>query len=658
MNRIFTIASLLTFIIGVGALALTAWLWFGDWPQQTKQIVDYERSARLNSGRTPDALIGDISARNTVSLNGQWQAVIDPMNKAQILGMAPRADVPLDSEDLAEFSFDNGLTLEVPGDWNTQDPRLVFYQGVVWHKRSFDYQPVPGELTYLYVAAANYAAWIYVNGQLIGMHEGGFTPFNFDITSALTPGENLLVIKVDNRMRHDDVPTQVTDWLNYGGLTRDVMLVQVPETFMRNASVELAPDGLHVTGSIEFKGPNPPATVDIAIPELAAQQTVAVKDNRAVFNIASTPERWSPEQPRLYRVEFRSDREFLFDDVGFRHIAVAGNKILLNGESIFLRGISIHEEAIGPKGRANGPADAEALLQVALDMGCNYVRLSHYPHNEAMVRAADRMGLMVWSEIPVYWAMDFDNTKTIEQARNQLSNMIERDQNRASVIIWSVGNETPITDARMNFFREIIGHVREQDPTRLVSAALVTGEEALLPFLTKNYLPATLGWVNDEWSFDVEDPLGELVDVVAINQYFGWYYSGLLGHLSPLSPHRARQIELNNMHRIRFNTGLGKPIIASEFGAGALLGKRAHDTDRYEVFTEEYQALVYRKQLAMLDLQPDVAGMSPWVLKDFRAPLRMYQGVQDYWNRKGLIADNGQRKLAFDVMRDYYQEKR
>jgi len=658
VHRVYTVVCTLAFIIGLGSLALTGWLWFGDWPQQAKQIVEYERSARENAGRTPDPLIEDIDARSTESLNGDWQAVIDPMDKAQLLGMAPRADGPLDAEDLAEFSFDNGLTLEVPGDWNTQDPRLVFYQGVVWYKRNFDHEPVAGEQTYLYVGAANYASWIYVNGKLIGMHEGGFTPFNFDITSALEPGENLLVIKVDNRMRYDDVPTPVTDWLNYGGLTRDVLLVQVPETFMRSVAVQLAPDGQHIEGSVEFQGPNAPATVDIAIPELAAQLSVEVKGGRVDFSIPAVPERWSPEQPKLYRVEFRTDREFLFDDVGFRHVAVNGAQILLNGEPIFLRGISLHEEAIGPKGRANGPAAAEALLQAALDLGCNYVRLSHYPHNEAIVRAADRMGLLVWSEIPVYWAMAFDDPATIAKAKDQLTSMINRDRNRASVIIWSVGNETPITEARMNFFRETIGHVRREDPTRLISAALVTGEEALKPFLLKYYLPAAFGFVRDEWSFDIDDPLGELVDVVAVNQYFGWYYSGFFGHISPLSPHRARQLVLDNMQRIRFNTGLGKPVIASEFGAGALLGKHATDDSSYEVFSEEYQALVYRKQLAMLDLQPELAGMSPWVLKDFRAPLRMYQGVQDYWNRKGLIADNGQRKLAFDVLRNYYKEKR
>jgi len=657
MHRVYALLSTIALIIGIGSLALTAWLWFGDWPQQTRQIVDFERSERENAGRAPDPLIENIGARNTVSLNGAWQAVIDPMDKAQIMGMAPRADGRLDDEDLAEFSFEGGLTLEVPSDWNTQDPRLVFYQGVVWYKRNFDYQPTEGEQTYLYVGAANYAAWIYVNGKLIGMHEGGFTPFNFDISDALTPGENLLVIKVDNRMRYDDVPTPVTDWLNYGGITRDVMLVQLPQTFLRSAAVQLAPDGQHIAGSLEFDGPNPPASVDIAIPELATQFSVEVKGGRADFSIAATPERWSPDNPKLYRVEFSTDREFLFDDVGFRHVSVQGTKILLNGEPVFLRGISIHEEAIGPKGRASSVEDAEALLQAALDMGCNYVRLSHYPHNEAIIRAADRMGLMVWSEIPVYWAMAFDDPATIAQAKSQLTAMISRDRNRASVIIWSVGNETPITEARMNFFKEIIGHVREKDSSRLISAALVTGEEALTPFLLKNYLPAAFGFVRDEWSFDIDDPLGKLVDVVAVNQYFGWYYSGALGHISPLSPHRARQLILDNMQRIRFNTGLGKPVIASEFGAGALLGKHATDASKYEVFTEEYQALVYRKQLAMLDLQPDLAGMSPWVLKDFRAPLRMYQGVQDYWNRKGLIADNGEHKLAFDVMREYYLTK-
>lgn len=656
MRKIWGAFALGALLIGMGSLALTGWIWFGNWPQQAKQLVDYERSARENAGRQPDPLIENVGARKHTSLNGIWQAVIDPMDMAGTLGVAPRADQPKDASDLAEFSFENGLTLNVPGDWNTQDPRLVFYQGVVWYKRSFTHQGVAGERNYLYFGAANYAAWIYLNGKLVGRHEGGFTPFNFDVTQQLKKGENLLVVKVDNRMRKDDVPTPVTDWLNYGGITRDVLLVAVPDTFMRSTALRLSPDGKQIEGTVIFDGPAPPPTARLRIPELQAEITAPVSKATARFQLDAVPERWAPEHPKLYRVEIAANAERLVDDIGFRQVAVRGTQILLNDTPVFLRGVSIHEEAFGPRGRAHGPDDALALLTTAKELGCNYVRLSHYPHDEATVRAADKLGLMVWGEIPVYWSIAFDNPATLSSARAQMSAMIHRDYNRASVMLWSAGNETPITEARMQFFRELIAHIRSEDPTRLVSAALVSGKEAVLPFLLNYFLPALAGIERDVWRFAINDPLGELLDVVSINEYFAWYDSGIIGHLTPVSPHYARELMLANMSRIRIDSGYNKPLMISEFGADATYGKHAPEED-YVVLSEEYQALVYRKQFEMLDKQPDLAGMSPWVMKDFQAPLRMYQGLQDYWNRKGLVTDRGEHKLAFNVLRDYYRQR-
>ena len=128
-----------------------------------------------------------------------------------------------------------------------------------------------------------------------------------------------------------------------------------------------------------------------------------------------------------------------------------GTDILLNGRPIFLRGICIHEEAPLRGGRAYSREDALTLLGWAKELGANFVRLAHYPHNEFMVREADRMGIMVWSEIPVYWTIQWENPATLENARNQLKEMIARDKNRAAVVIWSVANETPLSDARFRF---------------------------------------------------------------------------------------------------------------------------------------------------------------------------------------------------------------
>ena len=282
------------------------------------------------------------------------------------------------------------------------------------------------------------------------------------------------------------------------------------------------------------------------------------------------------------------------------------------------------------------------------------MRLAHYPHDEYMPQVADRLGLLVWGEIPVYWAVDFESPKTLTRARRQMSELIERDRNRASVILWSIGNETPEGEARNAFLQNLADHVREEDPTRLVTAALLTGADALQGFLLEGYLPAVAGLPVSHWVFDVQDPLAEIVDVPALNEYFGWYYSGGLAMLLPWSSHHMRKVMLDGMEGIEIRTPEGKPLIVSELGAGAKYGKHA-PREELAAYSEEYQALVYEKQLEMLARQPQVRGLSPWILKDFRAPLRMYQGVQDYWNRKGLISDAGEKKQAFFVLRDHYE---
>jgi len=644
------------FVIGLASLALTLYLWFGDWPREVREIVDHQRSMAANAGRAPEPLIGNVHARAPLVLNGSWQAAIDPHGVGELLGIAARAAEPRSPSDHAEFSFENGLRLEVPGDWNTQDPRLVFYRGIVWYKRSFDHVPKPGRRSFLRFGAANYRASVYLNGRLVGEHEGGFTPFNYEVSESLREGENLLVVAVDNRKGPDDVPTPRTDWLNYGGLTRDVLLVDVPEVFIRSWELRLAEgEPSRIEGRVALDGATTPTRVRVSIPEL--ERTIELESDAsgvAEFQLDAEPRRWSPEDPTLYRVEIETDRDAIHDEIGFRTVSVRGDEILLNGSPLFLRGVSIHEEALGG-GRAHGPDDAAGLLDLARELGANFVRLAHYPHDEHTVRLADRMGLLVWAEIPVYWNIDFANEVTQERAERQLSELIERDRNRASVVLWSIGNETPETEDRLRFMTALAAHVRTDDPSRLVAGALLTGESSLADFVLYAYLPALLGWERDEWVLRVRDPLAEVVDVPAINEYFGWYYSGAIGLLGPFSSHHARRVMLDNMDRIRIELPVRKPLVVSEFGAGAVAGRRAPE-GALAVFSEDYQALVYRRQLAMLSRQPGLAGISPWVLKDFRAPLRLYQGTQDYWNRKGLVSHEGREKLAFGVLRDHYAE--
>ena len=209
--------------------------------------------------------------------------------------------------------------------------------------------------------------------------------------------------------------------------------------------------------------------VKLSIPDLHIDQSAAVgEDGTAEILFSSErPRTWSPEHPRLYKVEFTAGDDHLADEIGFRTIEVQGDQILLNGKSIFLRGINITPRRLIAPGEPGPMTDANTLLGWAKELHCNFVRLAHYPHDERMTRAGDKLGIMVWSEIPVYWSIDWTNPHTLDVAKQQLHEMIRRDHNKASVILWSMSNETPISKERTAFIRKLVAQARQEDPTRL-----------------------------------------------------------------------------------------------------------------------------------------------------------------------------------------------
>ena len=438
------------------------------------------------------------------------------------------------------------------------------------------------------------------------------------MTGQLRPRGNSLVVMVNNTRRASALPAMNTDWWNYGGLTRSVRLVETPAAFIRSARLQCAKgDPRKLTVVVELDGARAPAPVRLTFRRLGKRVAFRTDaDGRGSFTFEAAPVLWSPEAPKLYEVTITSAKtRSTIGSVSGRSRR-SGWRFRLNGRPIFLRGISLHEEALGRGGRATSRADAEALLGLAKELGCNFVRLAHYPHNEEMIHAADRMGLLVWSELPVYWTIAWTDPGTLADARAQLAEEIARDANRASVILWSVGNETPVGEARTRFLRTLVADARAADPTRLLTAAL-------------EHHPA------GAHAERIDDPLGADLDVLGLNEYVGWY-DGLPEKCDTLT----------------WSAAYAKPIVVSEFGADAKAGLHA---DAHTRFSEEYQADLYRRQLAMLRKVPAVRGMSPWILVDFRSPRRPLPGVQDGWNRKGLVSNDGRKKQAFEVLRDAYR---
>ena len=577
--------------------------------------------------------VGNILGRQTTSLNGKWHYIVDVQEEGYYdYRMNPtrwgffRNAKPQKPEDLIEYDFDKAEEMEIPSDWNTRDERLFFYEGTVWFYKKFN-KPTPDpslkgggkRRTLLYFGAVNYDAHVYVNGNHVGHHVGGFTPFNFDVTDQLKDGENFVIVKVDNKRHAEDVPTQIFDWWNYGGITRDVLLVDVPETYVENYSLQLLSlEGRRLGFTVKLNKAEAGRRVTLSIPELKIKKELTTTaDGTASVFMKAKPVLWSPATPKLYKVDITMDGETISDEIGFRKIETRGKQILLNGEPIYLKGISIHEEKPYGGGRANSTEDAHTLLSWAKELGCNFVRLAHYPHNEYAVREAERMGILVWSEIPVYWTIAWKNFDTYKNAEAQLHDMIARDHNRANVIIWSIANETPHSAERDQFLGRLATYARTQDTTRLISMAMeVTG--------ASNYHNR------------LQDNMNKYVDVVSFNQYIGWYR------------------DVNDAPKMTWEIPYEKPVIISEFGGGAKAGYHGAQNQRW---TEEFQENLYRQNCAMLDKIDGLAGTTPWILKDFRSPRRVLTGIQDYYNRKGLFSDDGQKKKAFYVLKEWYEGK-
>ena len=578
-------------------------------------------------------LIQNVNAYESLSLNGEWNYIVDVQEEGYYdyrmnptrWGFFQNAK-PQKPEDLIEYDFDKSPTMKIPGDWNTQDERLFFYEGTVWFKKSFQAVPMKDLRTLLYFGAVNYDCHVYVNGKKAGHHIGGFTPFNFDITDLLKEGENVVIVKVDNKRHAEDVPTQIFDWWNYGGITRDVRLVKVKPVYLEDYSLQLMKaDAKAKQREIAFTARLNKAEaghkVVVFIPELKLEQQLSTDSEGKVSGILKVNAKklalWSPASPKRYRVDISLDTSTVSDEIGFRTIETRDKQILLNGQPIFLKGISIHNEKPNDGGRANSAEDARTLLGWAKELGCNSVRLAHYPHHEEMVREAERMGILVWSEIPVYWTIAWKNPQTYENAQNQLRDMISRDHNRANVIIWSIANETPHSPERDTFLGNLAKYARSLDDTRLISMAMeVTG--------ASNYVNR------------LNDNMNQYVDVVSFNQYIGWYR------------------DVNDAPKMKWEIPYNKPVIVSEFGGGAKYGYHGAKNQRW---TEEFQENLYRENCAMLDRIEGLAGTTPWILKDFRSPRRVLPDVQDYYNRKGLFSDKGEKKLAFYVLRDWYAGK-
>ncbi len=593
----------------------------------------------------PEFILTNAASREAIDLSGDWiyskdlyqTGLTDINGKVAKSRMQRYRDINVEQESLKnpyafyEFDMQRGPKMSIPNSWNSVVPELRYYDGLIWFQKTFNINKENQEnkRVFAHFEAVNYKAHVYLNGVKIGEHIGGFTPFSIEMTDKIRNGENSLTIGVDSSHNSpESIPSNITDWDIYGGITRKVRIIFTPNTFINDAYLMLDKNK-NISGEIALNGKlasNQAINIEI---EGVKTKIIAKTDENglAKFEVKAPKnlKLWSPENPNLYKVKFKTNEDELNEKIGFRTIRTEGKKILLNDKPIFLSGISMHEEEIGenPSRLMTEEAIRKLYSEVKNGLNGNYIRLSHYPHSELAVRIADEMGILIWSEIPIYWTIDYNNPKVLVNAKKMFAENIYRDRNRASVIIWSIANETPIDDDRNRFLSDIAKTVRQFDNSRLISAALLTERKI----------------IDNRINIYTDDPLVKDLDIMAVNTYNGWYGDD----------------KLEDVGKAIWHTPNDKPLIVSEFGADAQFGVHAKDVP-YK-FSEEFQAEYYRQTLKMIDNMENVSGISPWILKDFRSPRREHPIYQNGWNRKGLIDELGRRKLAFEVLANYYKSK-
>jgi beta-glucuronidase len=578
--------------------------------------------------------------RNKLDLSGIWTFQIDPEGVGEQEG------------------WYNGLAdsrpMAVPGSWNEQYEDLFNYLSLAWYvTRTYVPNSWQGERVFLRVGSACYLGTVYVNGIKVGSHEGGHLPFAFEISEHVKWGaDNVIAISVENELQPTRVPSgnvdsplgggmfssnlrTTFDFFPFAGLHRPVVLYSVPQTHIDDITVKtdidgstgtvqvavqlnaaittsgraiLSADGTTVEGALEFS-------------EGAAAVTLTVPDARF----------WSDTDPYLYPLTVQTDTDTYSLQIGIRTIAVEGGQILLNGKPVKMNGFGRHEDFIASGKGLNLPLMVKdyALMRWT---GANSYRTSHYPYSEEEMMLADRAGFLIIDEIPAV-SLQFESDEMadarLQVCLQQIDELVARDKNHPSVVMWCVANEPMPANLRIAnpaatnddpsvprgraFLETLLQRARELDPTRLVTLVGLMGGPT-------------------EWMHEC--------DVICLNRYWGWYVMG--GQLPQAFATMEQELD-------RTWETFGRPIIMTEFGADTMAGMHGHPA---VMWTEEYQAEYIRGHLEVAARKDFVAGMQVWNFADFAAVQSIMRvgGL----NMKGIFTRSRQPKLAAQVLRDFW----
>ncbi|MFX0038480.1 MAG: glycoside hydrolase family 2 protein [Promethearchaeota archaeon] len=559
---------------------------------------------------------------NIISLNGKWKCKSDPDD----LGMEDEWYSPKNYDKIKNSLLD----IEIPKSFNLLE-RFESFEGIFWHFYEFDlFSPIniSDFDHFLRFKGCNYNTKVWLNGIFIGEHNGGFTPFYLELDNLIKQNKNIIVVRTDNIRRNDQIPSISFDWFNWGGIYRDVDILilnknRIEELSIKTYVYSMEKSKIDISykkiGNISIRW----EILDSKNKNIILQGNILQSNNENSFEVIfNNPRLWSPEDPYLYYLKIynnnpKASKEILYETYfGIRQIEINATYIYLNRKRIFLKGVSLHEEYM-PYGRTIPYEKRKEDVENIKSIGFNAIRTAHYSHDEDLINIADKVGILILEEIPVYQHCNFKSIQTYKTAENMLKELINRDINHPSVIWWSVGNEVPLHQRSCaKFIKKLMNFAREMDNTRIVTCV----SRKLIPDLTRKY-----------------------VDIATINTYFGWYY----GHEKMIS------LIIDIIRTPVFN----KPWIYTEFGAGAKYGFHADWRKRVK-YSEEKQLQILDYTIKTINSKGFYAGWFIWIYRDFKSIKRQNQFQQGF-NRKGIVSgERNEKKLVYYRLNKILNEKR
>lgn len=548
--------------------------------------------------------------------------------------------------------------INLPHSWNSLDATDLdpgYRRSGSWYKKTININLKPNTIYELYFEGVNITSKIFINGTKVGTHIGGYIGFTFDISDALKSGKNEIVVRADNSYDPEIIPSQKSDFFIYGGITRDVWLQTKPKTHLSNLKYTTpkgSAESATLVGTVSVINSNSSSKVKAILKDkenkIVAENTFSVTNGLANINFDAikNPKLWDTDHPNLYTIEVslldknNTEKDKISDKVGFRWFEFKNHgAFFLNGKRLLLRGTHRHEEHAGV-GAAMTNEQHRADMELIKEMGTNFVRLAHYPQDPEIYKACDELGLLVWDELP--WCrggLGNDNWKA--NTKNMLTEIINQNYNRPSVIIWSLGNEMywlpdfedgGNTEKMNSFLSELNNLSHKLDPTRKTA-------------IRKYYEGANI------------------VDVFSPSIWSGWYSGSYKSYQKAIDQYKKEYKSFlhaeygGSSHIGRHSetpiTGEGK--IQADGWEEAIVQTDVANIAQIGDWSENYIVDLFDWHLRISENDSTFVGNIQWAFKDFGTPLRPENAIP-YMNQKGLVDRAGNKKDAFYVFKSYWSK--